>query len=84
MLVLVTLLGNAPVEVKYDHIVVSGSALCWRRWRKLQAAAAAETGFPCSRSVASMVVDLLWMLFFRVSRKRVTTRAWRKTLAGAS
>ena len=82
MLVLVTLLGNAPVAGNYDQMVVSGSALCCRRRRKCRAVD--ETGSPCSRSVASMVLDLPRTLFFYVSRKRVTSRAWRKTLAGAS
>ena len=73
MLVLVTLLGNSPVAGKYEHMVVLGSTLCCQRWRKLRAAA--ETGLPCSRSVASMVVDLPRTLFFCVSRKMVNTRA---------
>ena len=56
MLVLVTLLGNAPVVGKYEQMVVSGSTLCWRRCRKRRDAA--ETGLPCLGSVDSIVVDL--------------------------
>ena len=69
MLVLFMLLGNAPVAGKYEQMVVSGSALCWWRWRKCRAVD--DTGFLCSRSVASMVVDSPQALFFCVSRKRV-------------
>ena len=69
MLVLVMLLRNAPVAGDYEQMVVSGSALCWLRWRKCRAAA--DTGFPCSRSVASKVVEFPWTVFFCVSRKRV-------------
>ena len=82
MLVLVTILGYMPMAVNYEQTVVLGSALCWQRWRKRRAAA--ETGFLCSRLVAYMVVDSPRTLFFCVSRKRVTARDWRKTLAGAS
>ena len=80
MLVLVALLGNDPMAGKYEHMVVSGYVLCWQRWRKSRAVA--ETWFPYSRLVASMVVDLPRTLFFYVYRKRVTARDWRKTLAG--
>ena len=73
MLVLVTLLGNTPVVGKYENMVVSGSALCWRMWRNRRATD--ETGFPCSRSVVSMVVNSPRTLFFCVSRKMVNTRA---------
>ena len=81
MLVLVTLLEDAPVAGKCEHVVVPGSALYCQRWRKCQAAA--ETGFSCSSTFASMVVDSSWTLFFCVSRKRVTDRDLRKTLVGA-
>ena len=82
MLVLVTILGNTFVAGKYEHMVVSGSALCWRRWRKRWSTA--QTGFLCLGSVASMVVDSDRALFFCMSRKRMNTRSWRKTLVGAS
>ena len=63
-------------------MVASGSALCWWIWRKLRAAA--ETRFLCLESVSPMLVDLLLMLFFCVSRKSLIAQAWRKTLAGES
>ena len=81
MLVLVTLLEDAPVAGKCEHVVVPGSALYCQRWRKCQAAA--ETGFLCLRLVNSLVVESPWTLSFCVSRKRVTDRDLRKTLVGA-
>ena len=79
---MVTLLGNVPVAGKFEQMVVPGSAICWRKWKKLQAVA--ETEFTFLRAVASAVVDSTRVLFFYVSRKRVTVRDWRKTSAGAS
>ena len=70
MLVLFTLLRGMPMAVKYEHMVVLWSALCWWRWRKRLAAA--ETGSLCSRSFSSMVVDSPLKLFLCMSRKRVT------------
>ena len=79
---MVTLWIAAFVARKYEQMRVSGSALCWQRWRKLQAAF--KTGFLCSRLVASMVVDSLLTLFFCVYKKRVTDQDWRNTLEWAS
>ena len=81
MLVLVTLLGDKLAAGKYEQMVVPGSALCYQRRRKCQAAT--ETGFPCLRLVNSLVVDSPWTLSFCVSRKRVTNQAWRKNLSEA-
>ena len=81
MLVLVTLLGAAPVAGRYYQIGVSGSLLCWQRWSKRWDAD--ESGFPCSRLVASIMVDSPLTLLLCMYRKRVTARSRRKTLAGA-
>ena len=76
MLVMVDILGNEPMAEKYEQTVVSGSTLCWRRWGKRQDAD--ETGFLCSSSVASIVMESPYTLFFCKSRKRMADRAWRK------
>ena len=62
MFVLVTILGNAPVMGKYEQMLVSRFVLCWQRRRKCRAAAG--IGFPCLRSVASMMVESPLTLFF--------------------
>ena len=80
-MLLVALLGGVPVLEKYDHMGVLGYALCWRRWRNLRPPS--NTGFLCPILVASMAVDSPVMLFFFMSRKRVTDQFWRKTFLGA-
>ena len=70
MFVQVTILGNGPVTRKYKQMMVLGFRLCWRRWRKLRDAD--SFGSPCSRSVASMIVESPLTLFFYVFRKRLT------------
>ena len=76
MLVMVDLLGNEPMAEKYEQTVVLESAFCWQRWGERQDAA--ETGFLCSSSVASIVMESPYTLFFCKSRKRMADRAWRK------
>ena len=73
MLVLVTILGDASASGKYQEMVVSGSELCWRRWRKRQATA--EIGSPCLRLVPSIMVGAPRTQFFCVSRKKVTDQS---------
>ena len=56
---------------KYEQMGLSGFVLCWQRSMKIKAVA--ETGFMCSRLVASMVDESPLKLLFYVSRKRVTS-----------